>query len=103
LRGLLVDERLLHRIGMLTRAKAFQRHDVAAGAAFDRNDAGTRGNAVDQHRAGAALAEPAAIFRAVQFEIVAQHVEQGSVRRGVDVVVAAVHGQAHRACARLGA
>ena len=97
MRGLLVDEGLLHGIGMLARAEPFQRHDVAAGAAFDRNDAGARRDAVDQHGAGAALAEPAAIFRTVQFEIVAQHVKQGGVGRGVDVMVFAVDGQAHRA------
>ncbi len=53
-------------------------------------DAGPRRDAVDQHRAGAAFAEPAAVFRSVQFEIVAQHVEQGGVRGGGDVMDPAV-------------
>src|SRR5262245_46712964 len=101
LRGLFLDEGLLHRIRPLARAETFQRHDVAPGAAFDRDHAGTRGDAVDQHGAGAAFAEPAAIFRSVEFEIVAQHVEQSGVWRGVDVVIPAVHGQAHRAGAPL--
>ena len=42
----------------------------------------------------AAFAEPAAVFRSVQFEIVAQHVEQRGVRRGVDVMDPAVDIQA---------
>ena len=97
LRGLLVDEGLLHGIGVLARAEAFERHNVAAGAALDRDHAGARRDAVDQHGAGAAFAEPAAIFRSVQFEIVAQHIKQGGVGRGVDVMGFAVDGQAHRA------
>ena len=39
--------------------------------------------AVDVHGAGAALAEPAAEARALQREVVAQHVEQRGV--GIDV------------------
>src|SRR5690348_2710344 len=35
LRGLFLDERLLDGIGTFARAKTFQRHDVAAGAALD--------------------------------------------------------------------
>src|SRR5216684_2760033 len=52
LRSLLVDESLLYDVGMLAGAKTFERHDVAAGAAFDRDHAGARRDAVDQHRAG---------------------------------------------------
>ena len=80
MRGLLDDEGLLHRIGMLARAETFERHDVAPGAALDRDHAGARGDAVDQHRAGAAFAEPAAIFRSVQGEIVAQHIEPSDIQ-----------------------
>src|SRR5215469_13768833 len=69
LRGLLVDESLLNGIGMLASAEAFEGHDLAAFAAFDRDHARARCHAVDQHGAGSALAEPAAIFRAVQCEI----------------------------------
>jgi len=47
LRGLLVDEGLLHRIGMLARAEAFERHDVAPAAAFDGDHAGPCGDAID--------------------------------------------------------
>src|SRR5205814_6120240 len=84
-------------IGMLARAEAFERHDVAPGAALDRDHAGARGDAVDQHRAGSAFAETAAIFRSVQSEVVAQHIKQCGVGRGVDIAGLAVDGQAHRA------
>src|SRR5207302_9948629 len=40
LRGLLPNEGVLHRIGMLARAEAFERHDVAPDAATDRDDTG---------------------------------------------------------------
>src|SRR6185437_12030612 len=56
LRGLLADERVLHGIGMLARAEAFECYDVAAFAPFDRDHAGARSHAVDQHGAGSALA-----------------------------------------------
>src|SRR4051812_22044773 len=82
---------------MFARAEAFERHDVAPGAALDRDHAGARGAAVDQHRAGAAFAEPATIFRSVQGEVVAQHIEQCGIGRGVDIAGLAVDGQAHRA------
>ena len=49
--------------------------------------------AVDQHHAGAALAQTAAELRALQFEIVAQDIEQGSVGFGVHGLRCAVDGQ----------
>ena len=84
---------------MRARAETFERHNVAPDAALDRDHAGTRGDAVDQHGAGAALAEPAAVFRAVQCEVVAQHVEQRGVGRGRDLMGLAVDGQTDRALA----
>ena len=99
--ALLGDEGLLHRIGMLACAQAFERHDVAPDAALDRNRAGPRGDAVDQHGARAAFTEPAAIFRSVQLEIVAQHVQQGGVGSGFDIMSPAIDGQAHRGGAPL--
>jgi hypothetical protein len=63
LRGLFGDEGLLHRVGMIARAEALKRHNVAVDTAADRDDAGTCRDAVDQHRAGPAFAEAAAVFR----------------------------------------
>ena len=81
---------------MIARAEAFERDDLALDAARDRDDAGARRDAVDQHGAGAAFAEPAAIFRSVQFEIVAQHIEQRGIGRGVDLMDPAIDRQADR-------
>jgi hypothetical protein len=63
-------------------------------AAFDRDDAGTRRDAVDQNGARAAFAEAAAIFRPVQFEIIAQHMQQCRIGSGSDIVRSAVDGEA---------
>ena len=101
LRGLFPDEGVLHRIGMIARAKTFERENVALDAAADRDHAGARGDAVDQHGAGPAFAEPAAEFRPVQFEIVAQHIKQRGIGSGVDVMDPAVDCQADRACVML--
>src|SRR5207237_3343084 len=53
-------------------------------------------NAVDQHRAGAALAELAAVLRAGELELLAQHFEQGVVRLGGDGVALAVDHEAQQ-------
>src|SRR6202012_5523508 len=90
LRGLLGDEGILDGIGVVARAEPFERYDLAADAAFNRNDAGPRRYAVNQPRAGAALAEAAAIFRSVKFEIVAQDVEQGGIGRRADLMDPAI-------------
>ena len=81
---------------MVARAEAFERQDLTPDAARDRDDAGARRDAVDEHGAGAAFAEPAAVFRSVQFEIVAQHIKQRGVGSGADVMDPAVDFQADR-------
>src|SRR5689334_11497940 len=57
LSGLLVDECDLHGIGMIARAEALKGQDIPFSAAAYGNDAGTRGNTVNQHSAGPALAK----------------------------------------------
>src|SRR5258708_3002870 len=81
---------------MIARAEALKRHNVAVDAAAERYYAETCCDAVDQHRAGAAFTEAAAVFRSVQFEIVAQHVKQRGIGVSVDVVHPAVDSQADR-------
>src|SRR4029078_5441366 len=63
----------------------------------ERDHAGPRGGSVNQQGAGAAFAEPTAVFRSVQGEVVAQHIEQCSVGSRFDIVSLAVDGQPHRA------
>src|SRR3984885_7958584 len=102
LRGLLGNKSFLHGVGVDAGAETFKCHDVAAGAAFDRDHAGASRHAVDQHGASAAFAEATPVFRSVQFEVVAQHMEQGGVGRGTDLMDPAVDVQAdrslHHAC-----
>ena len=66
LRGLLVDEGLLQRMRLVDRAEPFDGGDLGVAERADRGDAGAHRLAVDQHRAGAALREPAAELGAVE-------------------------------------
>src|SRR4051795_10692268 len=91
LRGLRLDEGLLHRSRFFRRAEAFDRADLASLEDRDRRDAGEDRLAVGEHRAGAALAEAAAELGAVQAQILAQHVEERRRAVGLHLVHAAVY------------
>ena len=66
--------------GFCRRAQPLERDDLLLGRERrQRRDAGAHRLAVDMHRAGAALREPAAEARPVQREIVAQRIEQRHV------------------------
>src|ERR1700722_11577090 len=60
--------------------EAFERGDLRLPERVDWRDAGAHRCAVDEHRAGAALAKPAAELRGIEAKIIAQHVEQRRVR-----------------------
>src|SRR4051794_35621747 len=94
LRRLLFDEGGLQRMRILDRAETLNGRDLGLAEPPDRRHAGSRGDAVDQYRAGAALREPAAELGAVKLEIVAQNVKQRSVRLGIDRAGTAVDLQA---------
>ena len=79
---------------LLDRAKTLNGGDLGLAEPPDRGHAGTHSGAVDQHRAGAALREPAAELGAVELEIVAQDIKQRRVRLGVDRAGTAVDLQA---------
>src|SRR4051795_5367634 len=68
---LLLDERLLEHVRLVDRAETFEGRDLARLQRTDRYDAGAHRSAVDQHGAGPALRQPAAILGAIEFEIVA--------------------------------
>jgi hypothetical protein len=57
---LLLDPGGLDRVRLLRGAKAGKRGDLRLADGRHRHQAGAYGDAVDMHRAGAALAEPAA-------------------------------------------
>ena len=72
-------------------------------AAVDRvrgDHARARRDAVDEHRARAALAEPAAVLRAVQAEIVAQDVQQRRLDGDLERLDPVVDGERHATRAR---
>ena len=76
LRGLLGDERRLNAVRLVRRAEAFDRRDACCADARHRQRARSRGLAVHQHGAGAALAQTAAELHAGKAESIAQNVEQ---------------------------
>ena len=71
LRRLLIDERLLNRVGLFDAAQTFERCDFDAVDGLHRRDAGPHGLALDDDRTGAALTQPAAKLRPAQLQIVA--------------------------------
>ena len=61
---------------VLAGAEAFECRDLGELHGRHRSHAGPDGVSVDKHGAGTALCEPAAEFRAIQFEIVPQDIKQ---------------------------
>ena len=76
LRHLMVQPGLL-QLAQPLRANAFDGKDVCVRQRFHRCHAAADGGPVRDHRAGAALGDAAAIFRALQVQRVAQHHSSG--------------------------
>ena len=96
LERIVLDERLLQRMQLVARrpdprSVTTSAPSCATASARQRCVAA----AVDQHRAGTALAVVAALLRAGQPELLAQEVEQRRARVDRDVVRDAVHPQLH--------
>ena len=85
LEAVVLEERRLHRVQLVAFGQPFDRGDLAALVHHGERQAGVDAPAVDQHRAGAALAVVAALLGAGEAEVLAQRVEQrvrgSSVRR----------------------
>src|SRR5579862_6832256 len=86
LRRLLVEERALQRIRIVHAAQRLDRANRAPAEHRDRRDAREHSLAVDDDRARAALTEAAAELRAVQLQMVPQHVKKRRIGIGVDRV-----------------
>jgi hypothetical protein len=67
---------LLHRVQAFAAGQSFDGHDGGTLQRGHRPLARARRLAVDVHRAGAALADPAAVLAAGQAERIAQHPQQ---------------------------
>src|SRR5262249_11797105 len=88
----LVEDRLLERV---RAAQALDRHDRGVLDLGDGDQARDDRLAVDQHGARAALAFAAALLRAGEPEVLAQHVEQALERVDVEHARLAVHDELH--------
>src|SRR5437868_4947133 len=79
LRNLLLDPRFLYRMQRTALGQSFKRGDFALNRGR-RRDARSRRNAIDDHRASAALAEAAAKSRSGEIQVVTKDVQQWSGR-----------------------
>ena len=90
---LLGDEGGLEWMGRLGRSQALKRRDRPALDVTDRHLARANGAPVQQHRASAALPQPATELRGVQAERIAKKVKKRLVRvRRLDRSGMAIHG-----------
>src|SRR4029079_12220299 len=98
---LLVNERLLQRMQRrrlrkllllgIARCESFERGERRAANLRARRYAGADLDPVGQHRAGAALREPAAEARTFEPQLVHEHIEQRRIRALPQGYVTAVH------------
>ncbi len=93
LRAAEVGERLLQRMQPAIRGEPFDRRHASAGVVDREGQTREDGFAVDEHRAGAALAELAAVLGAGELQVFAQHLEQRLVAVDEHVHALAVHEQ----------
>src|SRR3954468_507898 len=91
LRGAKIGKGRLQRMQLGATRHAFYGLDRAPFAFEPEQQAGELRLAIDQHRAGAALAELAAMLGTREPEVLAQHLEQRLVRRGRSLDGFAVH------------
>src|SRR3989442_6331117 len=75
-----LGERFLERMERPTLRHALDRLDPVAGAGEAEHETGEDRYAIDEHGAGTALAQLAAVFRAREPQVLPQHLEQGLVR-----------------------
>src|SRR5262245_30754539 len=94
LQRLLGDEGSLQRVWLVLGAEPLEGDDPGIGAKrLQRRLAGAHGAAVDVHRAGTTQPVAASELRAVEGQVVAQHVDQRRIGVGLDVDAAAIDAQ----------
>jgi hypothetical protein len=76
LEGIMINERLLQRMQMPILGQALDARDACAVLHDSERKTRYDAAAINQHRAGAALAVVAALFAACQVEMLAQEIEQ---------------------------
>jgi hypothetical protein len=65
----------LHRVEMVSVAKAFNRKDIRAVSLYGKHEARVDRLSVHQHRAGAALPAAAAFLRPYEVEVLAKEIQ----------------------------
>ena len=80
LEGVALDEGGLQRMELVALRQALDGRDLAPLHEGSEREARFHALAVHQHRAGAALAEAAALLRAGQMQVLAQRIEQRGAR-----------------------
>ena len=83
--GAQISERFLQRVQAAVAGKAFDRRDRTAVAVDAEHEAREHRLAVEQHGAGAAFAQLAAVLGAAQVQVFTQNLEQRLVRRERDL------------------
>ncbi len=83
LRALAFDERLLHGMQSAADRQSLQRRDAKRRGRGHRQYAAARRLAVEQHQAGTALTQTAAVLWTIKTEVLSQHLQQR--HRRVDV------------------
>ena len=78
----MLDERGLQRVQVPAVREPLDRRDLGALDGDGEQEAGVRATAVDEDRAGTALAVVAALLRACQAKVLAQGVEQDAFQCG---------------------
>jgi hypothetical protein len=76
LKGIVVDEGLLHGMQGAVAGEALDGGDVGPVLHYGQGQAGVDATAIDQNRAGTALAVVTALFRSRQIETVAERIKQ---------------------------
>src|SRR5581483_6084134 len=92
--GARLDERLLHRVELAVAREPLDRHDVVPVGLRREHEARADEPAVEEHRAGAALALLAGVLRAGEAEVLAQREEQALALPDVALDLLAVDAQA---------
>jgi hypothetical protein len=83
-------------MGLPVSGEPFDRDDLAPLGLDAEEQAGEDRPVIDQHRAGAAFPELAAVLGARQPEVLAQHLEESLVRLGGDLSELAVDAEAEQ-------
>src|ERR1051325_1884281 len=91
LRRAQLSERVLQRVQLAAGGQPLDRLDAPSRAGEAQDQTREHRRAVHQHGAGAALTQLAAVLRAREAQVLAQHLEQGLVRREGHLDGLAVH------------